>query len=274
MKTYTVLTPTILSMLGFGCISGTFAQGLPTSQPKLLTIARESVKPGLASAHAKHEAGWPAAMEKAKSPDYYIAITSMTGPSEAWYLSSWESHAALGDSMKREEKNEALTKDFDALALKDADYISGTRVVQAAAMTDLSVGKFPEISKVRFFQVMTMRVKPGAEMLFMEAAKAYASAAKRANPDVSYRMYSVLAGMPAPTYLIFSTVENFSEFDGKLRDEEALWKGATADEMAALNKFGAEGMAEMEVNRFRLDPKQSYVSKEVRDKDPEFWKTK
>ena len=60
--------------------------GLPTSQPKLLTIVREEVKPGRAADHANHEAGWPAAFEKAMSPDYYLAMTSLTGPSEAWYV--------------------------------------------------------------------------------------------------------------------------------------------------------------------------------------------
>lgn len=274
MKTHSILRAAILSAVAVGSISGAFAQALPTSQPKLISIERESVKVGRAAEHARHEAGWPAALEKAKYPDYYIAITSMTGPREAWYVSSWENHAALGESMKRDIKDEALTKEMDALALKDAEYINDVRTVQAAAMPDISIGKFPDMAKVRFFQVMTMRVKPGAEMLFIEAAKAYGSAAKRANPDVSYRVYAVIAGMPAPTYLVFSTVENYSEFDAKQRDEQALWKGATADDLAVLQKFSTEGMISSEVNRYRLDPRQSYVPKETRDKDPEFWNGK
>jgi hypothetical protein len=52
------------------------AQGLPKTQPKMLTIMREEVKVGRAAEHGKHEAGWPAAFEKAKSPDYYLAMTS------------------------------------------------------------------------------------------------------------------------------------------------------------------------------------------------------
>jgi hypothetical protein len=274
MKNYTILTATLLSALVVGGVHGTFAQGLPKSQPKLLTIERESVKTGRAAEHAKHEAGWPAAFEKAKYPDYYIAMTSMTGPREAWYLSSWDSHAALGESLKRDIKDEALMKEMDALALKDAEYINSVQTLQAVAMPEISVGKFPDIAKVRFFQVMTMRVKPSSEMLFVEAAKAYASAAKRANPDVSYRIYAVIAGMPAPTYLIISSVSDYSEFDAKLRDEQALWKGATPEELEVLHKFGAEGITESEVNRFRLDPRQSYVPKETRDKDPEFWNGK
>ena len=274
MKTYSVLTATVLSVLALGSVTGTLAQGLPKSQPKLLSIVRESVKPGRAAEHAKHEAGWPAAYEKAKSTDHYIAMTSMTGPTEAWYVSSWDSHAALGESMKRDDKNEALGKDLEGLALKDSEYISDIRMFQAAAIPELSVGKFPEMAKVRFFQVMTLRVRPGFESLFEQAAKAYATAAKRVNPDVSYRMYAVIAGMPGPTFLAFSTVENYAEFDAKVRDEQALWKGANAEELEVLQKFGAEGLIETEVNRYRLDPRQSFVPKETRDKDPEFWSGK
>src|SRR6478752_7519790 len=71
-----------------GSLQVSHAQGLPTEQPKVLTIIREHVKVGRAAEHSKYEAGYPATLEKAKSPDYYLAITSLSGPSEAWYLMS------------------------------------------------------------------------------------------------------------------------------------------------------------------------------------------
>lgn len=67
------------------------AQTLPTSQPNMITIVREEVKVGRAADHAKIEAGWPAAYEKAKSPDFYLALVCMTGPPEAWYVTPYES---------------------------------------------------------------------------------------------------------------------------------------------------------------------------------------
>ena len=247
---------------------------MPKTQPKLLTIIRESIKPGRAAEHAKHEAGWPAAYEKARSPDYYIAMTSLTGPSEAWYVISWENHAAIGESMKRDDSDENLSKALDELAKKDAEYINDIRTIQAMAMPDLTIGKFPDMAKVRFFQVMTLRVRPGFETLFEQAAKAYGAAARRANPDASYRVYAVIAGMPGPTFLVFSTVESYADFDARMRDGEALWKGASTEELEILNKFATQGLVETEVNRFRLDPRQSYVPKETRDSDPGFWKGK
>ena len=55
--------------------------------PKVLQIFVESVKPGKGSAHEKVEPGWPAAFRKAKWPTHYLAMTSMSGPGEAWFLS-------------------------------------------------------------------------------------------------------------------------------------------------------------------------------------------
>jgi len=57
----------VLSAAGLGCISTAPAQGLPKTQPKLLIITREEVKIGRNEEHSKHEAGFPAAYEKAKS---------------------------------------------------------------------------------------------------------------------------------------------------------------------------------------------------------------
>jgi hypothetical protein len=56
------------------------AQGVPATQPGLIHIFIEEVKVGRNADHAKNEAGWPAAAEKAKSKYNYIALTSMTSP--------------------------------------------------------------------------------------------------------------------------------------------------------------------------------------------------
>jgi hypothetical protein len=264
---------TLISCVLFG--AGTvLGQGLPTTQPALVNIVREEVKVGRAADHAKHEAGWPAAYERAKSPDYYLAMASMTGPNEVWYVAPYASHAALGESMKRDNADAVLSAELARLAKVDADFINNTRVIQAAARTDLSMGDFPDLTKMRFWEITLFRVRPGHEASFEAAAKAYRSAAQRSAPNTRWRLYEVVAGIPAPTYIIFSSVAAFGEFDRGMTDGQAVMKGATQEEMAALDKFGKEGLINTETNRFALDPTQSYVSKEVRASDPAFWMPK
>ena len=191
-----------LALLSAGSASMALSQAVPTSQPNLLTITREEVKTGHNAAHAAHEVGWPAAYAKAKSPYYYLAMVSMTGPNEAWYISSYASHAVYGESMKMESDNAALTAELARLSRADADHINSVRNIHAAARTDLSYGAFPDMGLARFWEITTFRVRPGHEEGFASAAKAYAAAAKRATPNASWRTYEVLAGLPGPTYFV------------------------------------------------------------------------
>jgi hypothetical protein len=80
--------------------------------------------------------------------------------------------------------------------------------------------------------------------------------------------------MPAPTYLVFSSVGGFGDFDKAMSEDEATMKGATEEERGALRKFGAESLINSETHRFRLDPEMSYVPNDVRAQDPGFWMPK
>ena len=263
-----------LALLSAGSASMALSQAVPTSQPNLLTITREEVKTGHNAAHAAHEVGWPAAYARAKSPYYYLALVSMTGPNEAWYISTYESHAKLGESMKMESDNATLSAELARLARADADHINSVRNTHAVARTDLSYGAFPDIGLMRYWEITTFRVRPGHEEGFASAAKAYAAAAKRATPNASWRTYEVVAGLPGPTYLVFGSVAAFADFDRALQENMQLTKAFTPDEQAVLQKFAPAGLINAETHRFRLDPTQSYVDAATKAKDPAFWAAK
>jgi hypothetical protein len=251
-----------------------FAQALPTSQPKLLQIYREQVKTGHASAHTKTEAGWPAAFAKAGSPDYYLALSSMTGPQVVWFLSPWDSYTVWGKSMARDESNAALSAEIDRLSVADAEHVDSLPSIEAMARPDLSHGSYPDLGKQRFWEITIMRVRPGHEEQFADAAKAYKALAARAMPNARWRVYQISAGMPGPTFLIFSSVETFGQFDGMLAEGMAAEKSLTPAERDVFKKFDTEALVNAETNRFRLDPNMSYVSAETKAADPAFWSKK
>ena len=274
MNSRTLHLRIILPILALAGGAWALAQGLPTSQPNLIHIWRESVKPGRAADHAAHEAGYPAAFAKAGSPDHYLALTSVTGPSEAWYVTPFKSHAAIGESFKLEAKDPTLAAELARLARVDAEFINGVEIIQAMARPDLSIGTYPDIAKARFFEITVYRLRPGQVSQFEAAAKAWGAAVKRAAPAMGARVYQVIAGMPSPTFLVFSSVEDYAEFDRVDANVEAAWKASTPEEQETIRKFAAEAVLEEVSNKFRLDPVQSYVPKETRDKDPGFWQPK
>ena len=130
----------LLSVLLFAFATTALAQSLPTSQPNILQIFREEVKIGHGADHVKVEAGWPAAFEKAQSPYTYIALVSMTGPPEAWFVSPFESHEAMADSLKREDEP-TLAAELARLQKADAEHITTGRSILAMARKDSAGGR-------------------------------------------------------------------------------------------------------------------------------------
>ena len=272
-----VKRPHVLSAAAFALAlsaPSAFGQALPTTQPTLLQIYREQVKTGHAAAHAKTEAGWPAAFAKAKSPDFYLALASMTGPQTVWFLSPWDSYTAWGKSMARDEANAELSAEQARLSAADAEHVESLPSLEAMARADLSHGTYPDLNKQRFWEITTMRVRPGHDDQFAAAAKAYKGMAARSMPNARWRVYQVSAGMPGPTYLIFSSTESFGKFDGMFAESMAAEKTMTAEERAVFQKFNTEALISAENNRYRLDPNMSYVSPETRASDPAFWSKK
>ena len=259
------------------CIAGSarcVAAGLPDKQPNLIHIWRESVKPGRGAEHAKSESGYVAAYEKAGSPAHYLALTSETGADEAWYISAWDSNSAMGEDRKREDKDPVLTAELARLDRIDADYVTAIKKTVAKARPDLSVGEFPDLAKVRFFEITIFRLRPGRDSIFESGAKAYVAAVKRASVKTGSRVYEVVAGMPGPSFIVFTSLVDYAQFDQLATDWNAIWTAATPEEQTAMKNLESDAVIEEETNRFKVDPIQSYVSKETRAKDPEFWSPK
>ena len=269
----TLLSFFLLALVAGGAVAA-LAQSMPTTQPKFLHIIREQVKVGRSAEHSRWEAGWPAAFEKAKFPDTYIALESVTGPNEVWYVSPYASQAAYGEGLAKQNADPVLSAEIERLSRGDAEFVSEINALEAVARPELSHGAFPDLAMMRFWEIGTFQVKPGHSEEFEAAVKAYAIGAGRSAPKASWRTYEVVGGAPDGTYLFFSTVASFGDFDKAREEGEATFKGLTYEERSAMQKLFAEGTLKSWSNRFRLEPRQSYVPAETRQKDPAFWMPK
>jgi hypothetical protein len=270
MRTYIRL---LFSLVLLAALRGNvLAQGMPTTQPGILTIIVESVKPGMDGEHEANEAGWPAAFAKVNSPWYYLALASMTGESEVWYVSPYASYAAEGENMKQNNSDTVLSAELDRLWRADGPYLNSTRTFQAVARPDLSYGAFPDLAMVRFYDITTFRVRLGHEQGWEAAAKVYMEQVRTAAPGMSYRVYQVTAGMPGGSYMIFSTVTDYAEFDKMMADGNAMWEKVSPKDMATLQQTMANDVQMVITNRYRVSPSMSYVAPETKAKDPSFWK--
>ena len=249
-------------------------QSPPSGPPKVLSIFREEIKAGRGAAHQKLETGYVRAYEKAKWPVYSLAMTPVYGGSDAWFVTAYDSFAALQKDHENFEKNPQLTTEFDRLDVLDADFRTGQRNIVCVLNEELSYGGPVDISQMRLFSVTTVRVRPGHDQEYQEARKIIADAVKKANPNARSALYSVTAGMPVGTYLLFTSRKSLAELDPNPTIGKAVQDAMGEDNAKRRQKLLADSVISVEVAIYGFSPNMSYVPKEWAKTGGEFWTPK
>jgi len=240
------------------------------SPPPYLQIFREEVKAGRSGAHPAVEAGWPRAFAKAKIPNHYIALTTIYGPSEAWFCAGNSSIAEIEEQNKAIEKAPGLSRELDRLSQADAANISGYRAILARYRPELSNGPDINAAEMRVWEILIFKVRPGREGSFAEAAKLYRTMVEGAKVTAPWATFEVMAGMPGPVFLVFVPHKTLAEIDPATGTGAAIEKAMNEETM---KKFGslAEGYVSIENLVFNVSPEMSYPRPEWVTQDPTFW---
>jgi hypothetical protein len=245
------------------------------SPPKVLQIFVESVKPGKSAAHEKVEIGWPAAFRKAKWPTHYLAVTSMSGPGEAWYITGHESYAAIETDNRNVEQTPALSKELERLSQVDGELLSGTRGLLATYRPDLSYRPDIDIAQMRYFALTIITLKPGYDSAFADVRKVVNAGHDKANMDEHWAMYQVTSGMAGNTYLLFIPMKSLQEADVAQESHGKPYQDALGEAgRQQLRDFTRNSVATSETKLFAFSSKMSYPSAEWVARDPKFWAPK
>ena len=245
------------------------------SPPKVLQIFVESVKPGKGAAHEKVEIGWPQAFRKAKWPTRYLAMTSLSGPGEAWFMSGYESFAALEADQKNIEKAPTLAKELERLSQLDGELLSGTRGVLAVYRPELSYRPDIGLADMRYFALTIITLKPGYDSAFADVRKLVHAGHDKANMDEHWAMYQVTSGMTGPAYLLLIPMKSLQEADVAQESHGKPYGDALGDAgRKQLRDFGRTAVESTETKLFAFSPKMSYPSDEWVAQDPQFWTPK
>lgn len=249
--------------------AGAVAQPLPTSQPTYLAIVIEQVPAGHGPAWDALARERRAVLERAALAPTTLALRAVTGADEAWFISPAASFAEVGErSSRRPAAPEATALERVETAM--AAHVAARRTVQARARPDLSRGAYPDLAAQRVWEISVFRVQAGYEDAVSAAFASYAAAADRAKLGLSWRVYEVVAGLPGPTYLVFSSVPTHAGLDTMAAEDHAIVPSFTAENGVAFSRF-QKALTSGEVNRYRLDPALSTVPAEVRARDAAFW---
>lgn len=245
---------------------------LGTKRPKILQIFMEDAKPGRQPAHEKNEAGWPAALRKANSKGYYLAMTS---GSQSWFVTPRESFAAAEAVTRDEEANAPLSAEVDRLWALDGEMLSKANGITAVLNEDLGYRADWDTAKTRYYTVTVIRLQPGFGRDYEELRKVVNAAHAKANVDERWAVYEVVAGAPNDTYIFMSPVTSLAEWD-KYEANHGKEYGEAMGEDARnrLRDFSRVAVKSSETQLFRFNPKMSYLPKEMTDRDPDFWTPK
>ena len=185
--------------LGLALLAGwepAIAQDLaPEAPAKVLQIIREEIKAGRAAAHEKYEAGYVKAYKAAKRTPY-LAMSALTGPSEAWFIVSFPSYAALEKETDATAKDATLSAELERLDEGDAAYRTGGRTMIAEYKPELSYHARGDFSGVHYVEVTIVHVRPGHSREYEELVSASRKAHEQANVDEHFGVYEIASGMP------------------------------------------------------------------------------
>lgn len=254
-----------------GLAGSVAAQAAPP--PAYLQIFREEVKVGRGGPHVATEAGWPRAFAKAKTPNHYIALTSVYGPNEAWFVEGHNSIAELDEANKAIQAAPGLSPELDRLSEADAANINNSRALLARYQASLSNGPDIDVAAMRIWELIIFRARPGKEASFVGTANLYRKLVEQVGVEAPWATFEVMAGMPGPTYLVFVPHKTLAELDPATGAGAAMEKAMNEETM---KQFGtlAEGFATVETMIFSPSPEMSYVSAEFASQDPSYWNRK
>lgn len=265
-----------LAVLAISLILGPVAlaqSDMPAGPPKMLRIYREEIKPGKATSHERVEAGYVRAFNRAKSPGHYLAVRSISGPSEAWFLEGCDSFAQMEAVNKSVEADATLSAALNQLEEQESTFRSGQRQIIAVLRPDLSYRQDTmAVPRDRYFSIETARVRIGFEADYVEAEKIGIEAHKKANvTQEAWAAYEVVAGMPSGTFLYFNSMPSLAAAD--FDHGEIIRANLGEDAMKKRRDLLRSSVITFETNIFAFSPTMSYVPADWAAMDS-FWAPK
>lgn len=265
------LTIAVLSPAALG------AQATPMAPVyNVLRIYRETIKPGKGDAHDALENAWAGAIAAAKTPTPMLAITSMTGPPENWYMTAYPTWADVEKADKASAANPTLTAINKKFTAQEAEFLSDGRGMLLTYREDLSYGGPADLAASRYFSVTRVSVRPGHNAEFEANRKLTKVAHESVKAADKYSMWQAASGAPAGTYFIFVARKSLAELGQDATIHGPAYMTALGDSTAR-NRMAANTAAAVissQTDQFAFAPQQSVPPAEWVAADPGYWKHK
>ena len=143
-----------LMLTGLGLV----AMDTQARAPHSLLIVRERLRPGSQAAYAKNELEIAAVCATLKCPHPYLALASVAGPEEVWWLNAFASPDQKDQLEPSYARNEPLMARLRPLGKRKEGYREALTTTLMKYRPDLSSGASWRVEGARF---VVVKVSPG-----------------------------------------------------------------------------------------------------------------
>lgn len=264
---------------GVGVLLAAVAQAQTPAPPppNVIRIFEENVKVGKGAAHEKVEINWTKAFANAKWPGQTLAMKSIAGPPQAWFIEGHDSMASIEKLENDTNKMTTLTAQTDLLSAQDGELLTGVRTMIATYRADLSyipAGSLP-VPKMRYFDVEIFQTRPGHIGEFVESRQITKAAHEKAKMPDPAVYYAVVAGAPVGTFIRVRALQSLADEDRyDVAHSAKNYQDALGANATRLDSLASSSVVNTQHVIFQFDPKMSYMGKDFTSVDPDFWTPK
>ena len=268
----------LIAAIALACMTGGSAvtlraQDQTNPPPKVLLIIREMVKVGKGAAHTKNEAAFVRAFAAVKAPDRYLAVTTMTGPSEAWFFEGFDSYAEWEKTNQYDDQPKVGAA-VGPIMEKDADYITDGNQTVATYNEKWSYRPGMNVAEMRYFEVETIRLRPGHDKDWEDLVALYKATAEKIKLDEHDIFFEARYGAPAGTVYIFTPRKSLADLDTAMGAGKAFQEALGPDGQKKWAQLIEAAIANDNTTLVRFSPEMSYPLDAWVKADPGFWKPK
>jgi hypothetical protein len=244
---------------------------LAAAPPKIALLEHKQPYSGKSEERRKLEETLSAASDRFEAPRFWIDLESLSGEPEALVFSPFDSYEQMEQSDFEWSQFLAGHADLQRTREDTKGLVGGERKIIAVRRDDLGyLADTIDLSEARFMQVLEVRLFPGRENDFADAFKILADAHLKVQADTPWVVYEVDAGLPAPTFLVLSPMEELKQRDDLLALAGSI-TDAEGESGETLKKIARESYASTENTVYVINPAMSHVSKAFAATDLDFW---
>jgi hypothetical protein len=242
--------------------------------PKVLVIQREMVKPGRSGGmHEKSESAFVAAVKANHLDIHYLALTSLSGPDRALFLSGYPSVGAWEEERKAVGKNAAGVAALDRVNVADGDLLTESAQSVWRLNDEMSMNE-RGIHGDRYMEFMQFKIKPGHVAEWEELVKMVKAGYEKGIPDMSWDMFEQVFGTAGNGYIVVMKLKSLAEVDERHAGGKAVVDAMGKEGTKKLDELWDSCVESQETNLFAISPKMSIPLESWVKDEPDFWGTK